>query len=432
MRVDVIVIGAGLAGATAALELRDRGLSVCVVEARERVGGRGHARAFLDSADVVDVGGAWITPWQTRIRTLCARYGIGLTPRPPIRERRWFRDDALHRDGPTSVGDRAGHERTIARMAADAALLKLGHALDEKGRPIAGISYADYMRRLDPPKATLDLFSAWWTVSGNGDKARVPVSELLGSAAYSGPLAEGMIDVWADTLDGGVERLVATMLATLSPGAVELGVPVTDVATVGDGVSVMLMGGRVLGARAAILSTGLNPLGSIRFDPPLPPHQAAAVAEGHGGRCVKVWAKVRGVPPGILATGGGTGLEFMVSDRLALDGSTLIVGFGVAANGWTPNLPRDVEDAVARFFPEAEFLAADWHDWNVDPFARGAWVAALTGVEERFTADFWPAGGTLAFASSDFAAGDAGWFEGAAVSGEAAALALAMRLQASP
>jgi monoamine oxidase len=201
---------------------------------------------------------------------------------------------------------------------------------------------------------------------------------------------------------------------------------------VGDGVSVTLAGGRVLSARAALLATGLNPLGSIRFDPPLPPHQAVAAAEGHGGRCIKVWAKVRGVMPGILATGGGTGLEFMVSDRLAQDGSTLIVGFGVAANGWTPNLPRDVEGAVVRFFPEAEFLAADWHDWNADPFARGAWVAALTGAEERYAADFWPASGTLAFASSDFAAGDAGWFEGAAVSGEAAALALATRLQASP
>ena len=34
---------------------------------------------------------------------------------------------------------------------------------------------------------------------------------------------------------------------------------------------------------------------------------------------------------------------------------------------------------MARFFPEAEILATDWHDWNADPHALGAWVAAIAG-----------------------------------------------------
>ena len=37
---DVIVIGAGMAGLAAARELGRAGLSVCIVEARDRVGGR--------------------------------------------------------------------------------------------------------------------------------------------------------------------------------------------------------------------------------------------------------------------------------------------------------------------------------------------------------------------------------------------------------
>src|SRR5215813_11411481 len=122
MDIDVIVVGAGLAGAATAAILRKRALRVTVLEARARVGGRGYARAFAIAGERLDFGGSWITPWQHRIRDLCAEHGITLRPRAPIVERRWFRDGALHRDGPTSLEDRAAHEHAVARIAADSML----------------------------------------------------------------------------------------------------------------------------------------------------------------------------------------------------------------------------------------------------------------------------------------------------------------------
>jgi monoamine oxidase len=89
-----------------------------------------------------------------------------------------------------------------------------------------------------------------------------------------------------------------------------------------------------------------------------------------------------------------------------------------------PDMPADIEAAVARFFPEGRLLAWDWHDWNADAYARGTWVAGIVGQPDLHDADTWAPLGRLAFASSDIAADQAGWFEAAIISGEAAAAAV--------
>ena len=55
MDADVVIVGAGLAGATAAAILSESGLRVTVIEARDRLGGRGYARAFAGGGDARDV-----------------------------------------------------------------------------------------------------------------------------------------------------------------------------------------------------------------------------------------------------------------------------------------------------------------------------------------------------------------------------------------
>jgi monoamine oxidase len=74
-------------------------------------------------------------------------------------------------------------------------------------------------------------------------------------------------------------------------------------------------------------------------------------------------------------------------------------------------------------------IAHDWHDWVGDPFARGAWVAAPLGAEAGLDARNWEPQGRLAFATSDVAPEQAGWFEAAVISGEAAAAAVARMLE---
>lgn len=63
---DVVVIGAGLAGLTAADHLSKAGYSCLVLEARDRVGGRTWSKLFRDGRGVVDVGAAWINDTNQR------------------------------------------------------------------------------------------------------------------------------------------------------------------------------------------------------------------------------------------------------------------------------------------------------------------------------------------------------------------------------
>ena len=76
---DVVIVGAGLAGLSAARSLTEAGVDVVVVEARDRVGGR-TLNHDLGGGKVVEVGGQWIGPTQDRIAALAAELGVETFP----------------------------------------------------------------------------------------------------------------------------------------------------------------------------------------------------------------------------------------------------------------------------------------------------------------------------------------------------------------
>jgi len=413
---DVIVVGAGLAGAAATLKLSKAGRRVRLIEARSRCGGRAYVKPYGGDGPELEFGGAWITPWHHRLRALVSEHGLTLRPRHPITNRLRLCDVAK------SYLDTVAHERAIARVAADAILLKKGITTNERGEALTEISFHDYLDRLQCPAATRAVFSAWWAVSGNGDHRELAASEFLSSCAYGNGLAESMISFWADTVVPGMGILAERMIAASRGEGTEaiFSDPVTHVAQDDQGVAVTT-GTATHRAPACVLALGINQLQPIRFTPDLPLGKGKAIALGHGGRSFKLWIRVEGVPVGTLVTGDGSGIEFAFAERPGPNGSTYVVAFGLMNETNQPGDEGWVRTQAARLFPNARVLSYDWHNWVDDPLARGTWVAAFVGHEAGYEAANWQLEGRIAFASSDYAPEQAGWFEGAVIAGEQAA-----------
>jgi len=94
--VDVVIIGAGFAGLSAANYLSSKSVKCVVIEGRSRVGGRTLSKKVFDDQWTIDLGGQWIAPNQERILSLVKQFNLKLI------EQTW------HHQNPNYLGENIG------------------------------------------------------------------------------------------------------------------------------------------------------------------------------------------------------------------------------------------------------------------------------------------------------------------------------------
>ncbi len=366
---DVIVLGGGIAGLTAARDLGERGLSVRLLEARERLGGRTWSRRLAERDVLVELGGMWFDrELQPSIAAEIARYDLTVRPSEPVLHAVWAGTDGRRESA--DAAQLFGSLFAPAREALDAEVAGIRAAGGLP--PELDVAADKWIDALDAPLATKEALLTWLAVIGGGDPARQSILILTADLADSGQHVEDWLTDLGETLADGTGALVSAIAADVR-GEILIGNVVTRVEHDGDGVRVTSADGAIHEARRAIVALPLNCLDGVAFDPPLHPLKREAARQRHPGRATKVLAVAREVPDRSLAWGWGHPLQSVVGMR-AVDDGTLLTAFDGLGALKDPTDVDAIQAALRVYAPHAEVLTAESHDWINDPYSRGTWV----------------------------------------------------------
>jgi monoamine oxidase len=453
--VDVGVVGAGLAGLVAALDLQAAGFSVRLLEAAPAAGGRMRRRRLppLDPAlgpgPWVDAGGQWVGPDHTRLLALLDRCGIHRFPSPcegatvlswggerfPFHG--FFQGFAEGDPPPVPAADWADAMAVWQRFEALAASLPAtAHPHHQpESAALDGRSFGDWIAaeaRTPFAAWTLAYFCRAVGFLGPAEPREVSLLHVL----WGQRTAPQQLHPEAELLHGGAGQLPERLVAALGEGVVRCGEPVEAIhqSDPPGPVEVRTNAG-VHHARAVIVALPPARAEAITFAPPLPPDRQELQRRMAMGACAKVlvgypspWWRELGLSG--VAIGDRPWVELCADSSDPATGAGVLAAFVVgdryrrwARLGESERRQAVLGDLAAWFGPRA-LNPSGWLavDWPAEPYVGGAFAGWMPpGLWSSCGEALLRPHGRVHWAGTETATSWAGFFEGAVRSGEAAA-----------
>jgi monoamine oxidase len=444
--VDVIVVGAGLAGLNAASILEGQGLSVQVLEASDRVGGR--LRTGRTEGYQSELGGSEVGALYGRVRDACQRLNVGLTTKggKPT-------DFLLHVEGVSVLpGDWAkapnnmtmGAEREILPYVLQNKLFhqwlpfKQTNAWLEPGNMVYDVSAAEFMRSKGVSEAAIRLADIDLNGSSLESVSALSIFRDLARAQVEGYVDPnkpqyGVNNMERSYIVGGSDVLPKAMAAALKT-PVRLNNPVVAVDQTNDKVQVKLANGDVLTSRFLVMAAPFSALRNIRFTPGLPEATANAVAGARYSATTQFHYKITkpywekdGLPPS-LWTDLAFERAFALKNADTGEIDTMIVWVnGDGATRWDDrDVSLQADLVMAELVKVRPSIAGALeyklgYSWGRNRFVGGNKHFYAPGQVKRFAADMGKPAGRIHFAGEHLRRLEHG-MESAMETGEAAAM----------
>ncbi|MEU1996732.1 flavin monoamine oxidase family protein [Nocardia gamkensis] len=407
--VDVVIVGAGFAGLSAADRLVSMGLSVLVLEGRDRVGGRSFTGEVAGVE--VDLGATWVARRHTAIRDLAERVGCTTTPQyNQGRQVMWAAGRRRTYSGtiptfsPVALADMARIQMAVEK------LLRTIHVdaawESPRAAELDALSFGEWLDRKRAVPATRSLMAIVSKVQWGASPGDVSLLHVLRYIRAAGGI-DHMLDVeGGQQQDRFVETTqeIAKRVAEKLGDSVVVGVPVRHIRQDDNGV-VVCTDSREIHAEYAIVATAPAHRGDIEFDPVLP-----AKAEG----LTKTW-RMGALSKAFVAYERPFWRPNGLSGEAVTDTGTVFITFDVSPGDGGPGIlmafcdPRtfdgfDIETRRSRVIAQLVDLYGNQaskpidyidHCWGIDsfapggpnpavaPFASGSYASALTEPHGR-------------------------------------------------
>jgi monoamine oxidase len=440
---DVVVVGAGLSGLTAARDVLDAGYEPLVLEANSRVGGR------ILTADVepglrLELGAQWIGDTHTETAALAAALGVELFDQ--------------YEDGETTYelagGDVLREGEFRRRHAADVAAVE--RVLAELDRMTATVPEQPWLAA-DADEWDRVTIGAWYDAQGLSPVARelveictvgilaVPTWEVSLLDALANLRACGVgAQLFAESEGGAQTRrfvqgtsAIPDRLAAPLGDRIVLDAPVTQLDWSADRVTATCRGGFVATARRAVVAVSPTLAGRILYNPALPGvrdqlTQRAPQASAHKSFLVydEPFWRADGLNGQLISGAGPARMSNDSCPPPSQGGAGVVLAFlegesARVAGRWDPATRQRalVDEMVRHFGPRAgrpvRIVEGEWAD---RPWTRGAYNANFGPCTWlHFGAALAAPIGPISWAATETAARWPGYLEGALDAGHRAA-----------